>query len=527
MLHGLRAAVSRRKEVGGRTSASDGSDQGFTLVELLVTLTVVPLVVGGISVALLSVFSLQSGVSNRISGSGDQQAIESVFARDVQGAELIETAAAPPGSFACGSSGTQLLGLSWNGGQNLVSYVVVSTGSSYSLMRNACSNGSATPATSTISTHLSFTPASLATSATQVDTCGSVLTSCSFIQQSWTAASGIAGVELNVAEVFTNGKGNYSYTLFASPRAWNVAFNTGTNHPYAPFTLLSQPSSCAGNPVALNIDNNATVTITGSTNGSSGALSVNSPCSGSIDLNTRGVLNASAILTNDPSLNSLTGGYLTPPPESDVGTASDPFAGVLSPPTYPAAADGQCIKSVVSGATTWTCSSGNYSSANLPSFANGVSIVFTGGGVTYFNGGLSLPNNVTVQFDSGSYVFDGATALLTSQNDTITGTNVLFYIPQFVTGTSTTPAVTFDNNTNISLTGSSSYNGIAIWDASSGTINLVNGTALNGTSNTYGGIYMPNGTVETQQVTNLNTTFIIANTASFSQNTTVTITTSS
>ena len=82
-------------------------DEGFTLIELLVVVLVLPLVVGAISVAMIAVFKLQTGVSNRISGSGDAQIASANFVRDVQNAATITTLSTPQ----CGSGGTEVLGL--------------------------------------------------------------------------------------------------------------------------------------------------------------------------------------------------------------------------------------------------------------------------------------------------------------------------------------------------------------------------------------------------------------------------------
>ena len=50
----------------------DGNDEaGFTLIELIIVVAILPIVVGGITVALISVLSLQSSVADRLTGSGD------------------------------------------------------------------------------------------------------------------------------------------------------------------------------------------------------------------------------------------------------------------------------------------------------------------------------------------------------------------------------------------------------------------------------------------------------------------------
>ena len=139
-------------------------DGGFTLIELLIVTLVLPLVIGAVAVALISVFSLQNSVENRFSDSGDAQVVSSNFETDVQGASTI-TAPTPPalgvfqspptgGPAPCetsaeslSSSSYEVLGLETGSGANVteVSYIEVQTVSggktSYSLFRNSCGGG--------------------------------------------------------------------------------------------------------------------------------------------------------------------------------------------------------------------------------------------------------------------------------------------------------------------------------------------------------------------------------------------------
>ena len=98
-----------------------------------------PLVIGAITVALISVFSLQGGVSGRLSDSGDAQVVSASFNSDVQGASLLTTDVATPttGLAPCetnaqaASSDPQVLGSAvgqWGMGtpQTEVSYVETS-----------------------------------------------------------------------------------------------------------------------------------------------------------------------------------------------------------------------------------------------------------------------------------------------------------------------------------------------------------------------------------------------------------------
>jgi prepilin-type N-terminal cleavage/methylation domain-containing protein len=185
-----------------------GSESGFTLIELITVVAILPIVIGGLSVALLSVFNLQDGVSNRVGDSNDELVSSAYFNKDVQSAQQIETTATP----ACGSTGLQLLGLEWNLNtttttyETVVSYVQTTTGTTTSLVRNVCSSGaSATPTTSdTIGRDVGNPTAALNPTSFSAQT-----------GQGWTSTQGLFGVTLNV-----NAPGSgYSYTLSGLPSA--------------------------------------------------------------------------------------------------------------------------------------------------------------------------------------------------------------------------------------------------------------------------------------------------------------------
>ena len=135
------------------------TEGGFTLIELVIVTLIIPVIIGAITLALISIFSLQGGVTGRLSGSGDAQLTSTNFESDVQNASWITTATSgssltpqqcAPVSQVAGS--TQVLGLQT--GAAVISYEVVpQAGTSppkYNLFRYSCPTGTTTPTTRTV-----------------------------------------------------------------------------------------------------------------------------------------------------------------------------------------------------------------------------------------------------------------------------------------------------------------------------------------------------------------------------------------
>jgi prepilin-type N-terminal cleavage/methylation domain-containing protein len=140
-------------------SAEEFDERGFTLIELIIVALILPIIIGAITLALISVFSIQGSVASRLTGSGDAQVVSANYEKDVQSASLITTNGASTGPAPCEtaaqSGDTQVLGLEWGGGQTgsvqtEVSYVEVPGTSSNSLVRNACQVGSTVPTATTV-----------------------------------------------------------------------------------------------------------------------------------------------------------------------------------------------------------------------------------------------------------------------------------------------------------------------------------------------------------------------------------------
>ena len=240
-----------------------GSDEsGFSLIELIVVVAIMPIILGGIAVALLSVFSLEGPTGNRIGNSNDELVASSNFNKDVQSAAQITTnttgySSTVAGCGSLGSKQSQLLGLEWGansaitgsatagyGYQTVISYVSslvtnpVTNVQSYQLSRQVCNSGpSATPSsTFTVSSNLGSAPTVYvcgATSVTPTTDCGafSEITSQfsnpapSTVQ--WAGSNGVTKVAFNIAEPGLRNSPTYNYQLVGLP-SQGVSQGSGT-----------------------------------------------------------------------------------------------------------------------------------------------------------------------------------------------------------------------------------------------------------------------------------------------------------
>jgi prepilin-type N-terminal cleavage/methylation domain-containing protein len=217
-------------------------DDGFTLVELLIVTTVLPLIIGALSVGLISVFSLQSGVSSRLANTSDAQVVAANYQTDIQGASQITTASSNNTQCTSGSvNGTQLLGLLSNFKQTsqvVVSYVSVpvvnGSKTTYELVRLYCSGDGPTSltvptSTTTIANNL---PASQPPpTVTCVTSISSSVCSNTLATQGWLSSQNISQVSLTIAEPSTTATqttGSYTYTLVSSPAASSSTGNSGS-----------------------------------------------------------------------------------------------------------------------------------------------------------------------------------------------------------------------------------------------------------------------------------------------------------
>lgn len=185
-------------------------EEGFTLIELMVVTVIIPIIVGALALALISVFSLQSSVSNRLGDSANSQVVTTSYTADVQSAVEITT---NPTASPCGV-GTQVLGLQLSSGAYVSYNEVLQSGSYYSLVRNQCTgaaNLSAPAFTQTLAYDLQQPCSATVTLACQ--TLPVAVGASSSPALGWVSTVGITSVTFNINAT----KSNYTYSVAAEP----------------------------------------------------------------------------------------------------------------------------------------------------------------------------------------------------------------------------------------------------------------------------------------------------------------------
>ena len=207
----------------------------------MIVTTVLPLIIGALSVGLISVFSLQSGVASRLANTSDAQIVAANYQNDVQGTSQITTASSStPQCTSASVSGTQLLGL-WSNvnqpTQSVVSYVSVRvvSGSSttYALDRLYCSgngpNQYVAGSTTTLANNLPQiqpSPTITCVASISASVCSNILAG-----NQWLSSQNVSEVSITIAESSTAAKqttGAYTYSLVASPAASSSTGNSGS-----------------------------------------------------------------------------------------------------------------------------------------------------------------------------------------------------------------------------------------------------------------------------------------------------------
>jgi prepilin-type N-terminal cleavage/methylation domain-containing protein len=501
--------------------------QGFTLVELLIVMTIMPLIIGALAVCLFAVLSLQPKVSVGLSDSSNAQVVSANFEKDVLSATDITIAPSPQ----CGS-GTQLLGLQNSLTLSVISYNAASTPTGYTIERQQCTSGNLTPVSSTlIGSDMAASPSS------PTLTCSASVSSCTVSPTTWESTAGVTSVTLGIS-VHTGA----SYTLAATPVLWNATngASPGPGSPLFPFIGLCQSSGCQ----TLKITGEAALNV-GSL-AQPGPIEINSPFDNSVQLSDPEVLSVSEIVTADSALKSYVSRRGSGPTEIYQSNLTDPFATMVAPNTPAVGGSGQCVDSHDHNAIN--CSAGEYRSSQ--SFDNGTYNFAAG---TYvFDQPVDITSNVTVNFGAGNYWFKGGLAIDSSRSegDGDGSPAVNFGAGTYILGDSTTnncpisdgkptcfdigPGATTATSSSsgalfyveageailasaasTTLIGSTAFNGVAIWDAVGSNYPLTI-TSSRDAPSTFGGIYVPQGETDFEGSGSVTATFVASGTTNIS-----------
>jgi len=216
------------------------AEHGFTLVELLIVVTILPLIAGALSAGLIAVFSLQSGVASRLSHTADAQAVSANFARDVQGAGQVTTD--PTGlkpECAAPSGATQLLGLESDLAgtgvyQTVISYYSVpvaattTAAATNEIVRTYCTGANTAVAQSSeilaFDVSVSGTQTALNNSLMTVTCVNGAASLCANASTGWVGAQNVSTVSFAVDDQSNNNP----YTVVGSPIASTSTTNNGS-----------------------------------------------------------------------------------------------------------------------------------------------------------------------------------------------------------------------------------------------------------------------------------------------------------
>lgn len=510
---------------------------GFTLIELLLVVAILPLVVGAISVALLAVFANENSTANSLTSSSDAQVSSATFVQDVQSANWISL----NGLQLCGGapSGSSLIlslspdNLASAGIKNIISYVQTpnSGTNTNTITREACTGGANSASKRTVISHNALPTTTLTINPSSVQ---------SSANSGWVAASGSSSIKLLLTEPVTNHTASpattYSYSLSAVPRTTGTAGASPSGvTPILPVEFLG--TSCpnlnlTGGGALVNSEGGDGV----SGSGFAGVLSSQGACTaagGPIGPHTSGTLNSQS-----PLLFGVTNPFatLSPPPiptttglgAGSCSTVTSVCTSGLYTATSPCGATPACTALYGSGSlgnATFDPSQGPKPVIvfTVPVTIKNTNVIFEGNTdltkVTYwFQQGLTISTGANVTFGSATFIFGSSpssgNALSVDSQSNITapigGSGLIFYIPP---GTAT---VNLGSGITGTLSGAPTpYDGIAVWDDSSGLFSLGQGNGGGpGLTATFGGIYDPLGTLSIAGNYKLNATFMVVNNAS-------------
>jgi hypothetical protein len=437
-------------------------------MELLVVVAIIPLVVGAISVALLSVLQQQNAVASKVSISGDTSVLSAAFAKDVQSAQYVTTNASASSPSPCAST-SSILSLQWPSTSTVVvSYAVVAQGSNYSLVRYSC-EGTAAPTTSVVAHNVQSGLTAAVTGALCTAFGCTPSGEPAAAAAGWASAVGVSAVTLNVQapEQTNTGTSPYIYALTGVPRVSNNVSRGGSNGGHAPLLALG-----AGSP-GITCTGGDSLTV-------NGTAAVNSTSSPAIRTTGNGSVGATSIYTDTSSAQgAFSGSNITPTSATQSGVNTvDPYVGLPLPVAEP----------LPNNPALPEFTDGNLASDGPGIYLNAVSVnsaMTIRPGIYIFQSGLSVSGNGAISGSSGAPV------------------SALFYIYS--------GSLSMSGNAALNLQPYSSsppYAGLTIWqdahDSSTMTI-LGNGTSIGGT------VYAPAAPAGVGGNGNLNLGSLVAN----------------
>jgi hypothetical protein len=297
------------------------------------------------------------------------------------------------------------------------------------------------------------------------------------------SSSGVAAIAVSVQRTIKTG-----LMGFLGP-------STSTIRAIATAGLIASAPNCitvlspVGN-AALSVSNNASLTLTNC------ALTVNSAASQALSVSNNATVQATSIqVVGGDSIGN--GGSVTPAPTLNAPPASDPFANVLAP-AY--SAIGCRANPDVSIGQVVNLSPGVYC------------------------GGISISNNATVSFNSGTYILLGG-GFNVANNVTLTGQDLTFY--NTFDGTHPFGPVTLANNVTatLSATTSGSLQGMLFFEDRNAPAGFTDSFSNNSSQSFTGVLYFPRSALSLSNNGSLGTRnmAIVANTVQISNNASLTI----
>ncbi len=240
-------AKPAKRELTRLVRLRSAGESGFTLIEMLVTFLIIPVLIGAATFSLIGLMKGHATVANRLTSSADAQVVSSSYFNDLQSASLItlDPSAVSPAVCLPSLPGADewLLGLqipASPGPATLdVSYGLVPSStfgnlSTWALVRWQCSIGDqgqvnydsmATLASHVPSSSLNVSISGASCSPTASGSeCLTNLTTPTLTQAAkgvWISTYGIQAVTIDVVDTGLSGTGGgWSYSIGASPRNW-------------------------------------------------------------------------------------------------------------------------------------------------------------------------------------------------------------------------------------------------------------------------------------------------------------------